>query len=193
MNLTPQQLAICTGASLPVAIRFLPSVTHAMKEYGIDSYYEQAAFLANIGHESGGFKWMTELWGPTLAQSRYEGRADLGNVKPGDGKLFRGHGALQVTGRFNHARVRDNLRKKFPKLYVPDFELGPQILSEPEWAMLSAADFWTQNNIGRFAAAKDFDGCCDAVNRGRKTAPVGDSNGWKERLKLFTEGLKALL
>ncbi len=183
--MTPEQLAACTGClKLSLAAHWHPHLVEAMSAYDIVTPLRQAHFLPNVGHESGGLKFTSELWGPTDAQRRYEGRKDLGNTKSGDGSLFRGHGLIQTTGRYNHARVRDRLRAKFPHLQVPDFEALPALLAQPPWAALSAADFWDDNGINAFADADDFDGSCDKVNRGRKTSREGDSNGWAERAKL---------
>jgi putative chitinase len=63
-------------------------------------------FLAQVGHESGGLRWMREI----ASGSSYEGRKDLGNTQPGDGVRFKGAGALQITGRFNYQRLADFLK-----------------------------------------------------------------------------------
>lgn len=191
--MTPAMIARCTGARLDRAERCTTGLNNAMALYGIDATTaRKAMFLANIGHETGGLKWLTELWGPTPAQARYEGRADLGNTEPGDGARFKGHGMLQTTGRFNHAAVRDRLRARFPDMEIPDFEADPERLADPEWAALSAADYIAMKDCNRFADAGDFDGYCDTINRGRKTAADGDSNGYADRLTLFNAAMKAL-
>lgn len=133
--------------------------------YGISTPARIAAFLAQVGHESGGFRYTTEIWGPTPAQARYEGRADLGNTQPGDGSRFRGHGFIQTTGRHNHARVRDRLRERL-SIDVPDFEAEPERLAELQWACLSAADYWDMRNINAAADAGDFERVTRLVNGG---------------------------
>ena len=191
--MTPEQLAACTGCPrVTLAASWLAPIEAAMAAYGIDTPLRQAAFLAQIGHESGGLQYAREIWGPTPAQARYEGRADLGNTQPGDGKRFRGHGLIQVTGRFNHARMRDRLRAKFPERDVPDFEASPEALALPEWAALSAADFWDDHGLNKWADAGDFDGVSDIINRGRKTAKEGDANGYADRLARYNEAREVL-
>ena len=189
--LSPSIFARCAGAQLHRAERFAAVLSDAMARYAIDTPARQAAFLANVGHESGGLRWTTEIWGPTAAQARYEGRADLGNTQPGDGFKFRGHGLIQTTGRFNHAKVRDRLRVRLG-IRVPDFESEPEQLAEPEWAALSAADYWDMKALNAWADKGDFDGVCDLINRGRKTEAIGDSNGWAERRRNWLAGKAAL-
>ena len=100
--MTPQQLAICTGARIDRATEHLPHIEAAMQEFGITTKARQAAFLAQVGHESGGLHWLVEIWGPTAAQRRYELRQDIGNNQPGDGYRFRGRGLIQITGCLNY-------------------------------------------------------------------------------------------
>lgn len=188
MNAT--QIAKATGARIERAQACAEGLNNAMALYGIDQTPVRIAmFLANVGHETGGLKWLTEIWGPTPAQSRYEGRKDLGNTQPGDGKRYCGRGMWQTTGRYNYAALRDRLRKRFPDMDVPDFEQEPERVAEPAWAALAAADYAEMTNCNRYADAGDFDGYCDTINRGRKTQAEGDSNGWEDRKRLYEAAL----
>jgi putative chitinase len=154
-------------------------LNEAMSLYGINTKPRIAAFLAQVGHESGRLKYVQEIWGPTATQKRYEGRRDLGNTKPGDGSRFRGHGLIQTTGRFNHRRVTQRLRARFPTLGVPDFEADPQKLTLPRWAALSAADYWGMIGGNAMADAGQFKLLTRRIN--------GGYNGLADRQKLWTQ------
>jgi putative chitinase len=170
-----QQLASATGAGLVRAQNWLPHIQHTLDAYEINTPARAAAFLAQIGHESAGLRFTTEIWNPAqvAAQGRYEGRADLGNTQPGDGFKFRGHGLIQVTGRANHAAARAALRVKFG-IRVPDFEEEPHRLAEPEWAALSAGDYWHRHGLNALA---------DVGNYVRITRKInGGINGFADRL-----------
>jgi putative chitinase len=173
---TPQELATATGARLDRAERLLPFLEDAMHEFQINTAARQAAFLANVGHESGGLRWMVELWGPTPAQNRYEMRYDLGNVAPGDGFKYRGRGLIQLTGR-------ENYRKAGEALGV-DLIANPEQLGEPALACRSAGWFWRSRGLNELADAGEFERICRKVN--------GGLNGYAERLGLW-EAAKAVL
>jgi putative chitinase len=153
------------GASQARADEILEPLRASCALYDITTPAREAAFLAQLGHESGGFRHTSEVWGPTAAQLRYEGRRDLGNTEPGDGSRFRGHGFIQTTGRANHARVRDRLRKRL-SIDVPDFEAEPERLCELQWACLSAADYWDMRGLNALADAGEFDRISRAINLG---------------------------
>ena len=104
-------MAGCCRCSLNRAADWLDPINAALDAFGIDTPVRVAAFLAQIGHESGYLQWTRELWGPTEQQLRYEPPStlarELGNTFPGDGRLYRGAGLIETTGRANFARTRD--------------------------------------------------------------------------------------
>lgn len=145
-------------------------ISGAMKTFDINTPARESAYLAQIGHESGGLQWNRELWGPSPAQLRYEGRKDLGNTEPGDGFRYRGRGWIQVTGRFNYRKTTERLSH----MGCPDFEKNPDALAEPQWAALSAAEFWSRNGCNQLADAGDFTRITKVIN--------GGLNGHEDRL-----------
>lgn len=159
-------------------------LNEAMSLYQINTPKRIAAFLAQVGHESARLRYVAEVWGPTKAQRRYEGRKDLGNIYPGDGSRFRGHGLIQVTGRHNHRRVTQRLRARFPKLDIPDFEAEPKKLTLPRWAALSAADFWDSIGGNALSDAGQFKTLTKRIN--------GGFNGLQDRLNLWASMKKVL-
>lgn len=180
-------LARCTGATLSRAQAVLDGVNAAMAAYDIDTPIRQAMFLPNVGHETTRLVNLQELGGPAYF-ARYEGRADLGNVRPGDGAKFHGRGMLQTTGRANYARLRDRLRAK--GIDCPDFEQLPDAVAAPQWAAMSAADYVDMRRLNAKADANDFLGYCIGIN-GRNKA-TGLPNGWAERKDLYDDARKAL-
>jgi len=174
--MTPQQLAICTGARIDRAIEWLPSIEAAMAEFEINTPARQAAFLSQVGHESGGLKWLVELWGPTEAQRRYEGRKDLGNYAIGDGYKFRGRGLLQTTGRANYKATGDALGV--------DLLSDPSELATPPLAARSAAWYWKEHKLNELADTGDFKLITRRIN--------GGYNGYDERLALWNKAKEVL-
>lgn len=63
--MTPRTLIDAIGFPLSKAEEWLSQLEEAMDRYGIDTPLRQAAFLAQIGHESGHLRYVKELWGPT--------------------------------------------------------------------------------------------------------------------------------
>lgn len=117
-----------------------------------------AHFLAQAGHETMGFARMVEIWGPTAAQRRYEGREDLGNTKAGDGFRYRGRGVLQITGRDNYRR--------FGRLIGVDIESQPDRAAEPAIAMTLACAYWTSRRINAAADRDDVEAVTRLINGG---------------------------
>ena len=167
--MTPDDLAKATGATMARAVIFQPIIDMAAPDFDINTPARMAAFLAQVGHESGGLHWLTELWGPTAAQARYEGRIDLGNTQPGDGYKYRGRGLIQITGRANYQAAGYAL--------ATDFIESPELLAEPDYAVRSAMWFWQSHGLNQLADAGNFEKITRIIN--------GGLNGEDERLALW--------
>jgi putative chitinase len=148
--------------------------------YGITGRLRMAAFLGQVGHESGRGKWTKEIWGPTEAQKGYEGRKDLGNIRPGDGSWFRGRGLIQITGRANYEAAAKALGVPLDQL--------PAWLEGREGAVTSAAWWWRQHGCNELADAAGTEAGFKALTRRIN----GGVNGLDERKRLYAAALKAL-
>ncbi len=182
-------LALAAACDCPTAraARWVDSINATLAAFGIDTPRRGAAFLAQVAHESGRLFYVRELWGPTSAQVRYEGRRDLGNLRPGDGKRFMGRGLIQVTGRANYRACRDGLREALPKEKVPDFELSPELLELPKWATFSAGWYWRSRKLSELADDGTPEGFILITKRIN-----GGLNGLDDRRALWAKAKAAL-
>lgn len=167
--MTPLTLATAVGCPIDVAARWVDPLQETAIAYDLATNLRAAMFLAQVGHETGGFRWLREIWGPTAAQLGYEGRADLGNTQPGDGKRYMGRGLIQVTGRDNYIRLTERLRRRYPE--SPDFVADPDALCLPRWAALSAGDYWQSRSINVHADAGDIVRVTRLINGGTNGLP----------------------
>ena len=133
----------------------LPFINAAIEEGRINTPARIAAFMAQLAHESGEYRYMEELadgWA-------YEGRADLGNNQPGDGPRFKGRGLIQLTGRANYtdygaAIGRDLLSDPTP------------VASDPALAVDVACGFWESCGLNAMADADDVTRITRRINGG---------------------------
>ena len=177
MPVTTQQLLQILPNAGPVAGVFVPVLNTAMNRYQIVGPKRVAAFIAQIGHESGQLKYVKEIWGPTAAQMRYEGRADLGNTQPGDGSKYRGRGLIQITGRANYEACGEALGLDLIK--------QPELLEKPQHACMSAAWFWATKGLSTLADEGKFETITRRIN--------GGLNGLADRQMLYARALKVLV
>ena len=154
------------GKSLPTAryAALKPSFEAAMRAAGVTTPARAAMFVAQIGHETGGLLWLEEL----ASGRAYEGRADLGNTRPGDGPRFKGRGAIMVTGRANYANLSAwaHGRGLVPtRTYFVD---RPGELSSDRYYMTGAIWYWTvaRPQLNSLSDARDLEGATRAINGG---------------------------
>lgn len=148
--------------------------------YGIsDNGLRLSHFLGQCGHESGAFRYMEEI----ASGDAYEGRADLGNVQPGDGRRYKGRGPIQLTGR-------DNYRRDGRKLGL-DFERHPEMVALPSVGLLVGCLFWQRMGLNAHADRDDARACSRGVNRGNPAAAKPALHE-PERIA-FTQRAKGLL
>lgn len=135
-----------------------------------------ANFLGQACHETGAFRYLREVWGPTDAQKRYEGRRDLGNTQAGDGYRFRGRGIFQLTGRANYRDIGASIGQPL--------ESSPELAERPDIAVLTACRFWQSRGLNALADQGLEDTITRRIN--------GGTNGIAER-RSYAARIKALL
>lgn len=151
---------------------YTPILTREMEKAEINTTLRKAAFLAQIGHESGQLRYVREL----ASGQAYEGRKDLGNTEKGDGVKFKGRGLIQITGRTNYTNVGKDLGL--------DLISNPELLELPENAVKSAVWFWTKKRLNTYADIPDFQKITRIIN--------GGLNGLKDREELYELAKKVL-
>lgn len=136
---------------------FVSSVNAFGQFFGMDEKYNLSSYLGQVMVESGEFKYDREIWGPTAAQKKYEGRKDLGNTQKGDGSLFRGYGPIQLTGRDNVTRYYKWALANYSAIGAespPDFTKNPSKIDTDPWEGLSALWYWGYGNPERVSLNK---------------------------------------
>lgn len=169
-----------------------------LKKWEINTPLRVAHFMAQIDHESGlkpisenlnysaeGLlktfnKYFTSSQAKIYARQPekianrvYGNRMGNGDEASGDGWKYRGRGFLQITGKNNYIKLREDTGV--------DYVNNPDLLLTEADSMISACWYWKTNNINRFADKDDLDGVSDLINLGRKTDRYGDANGFKDR------------
>lgn len=134
----------------------------AMQEFGIITPEREAAFLAQLAHESGQLRYWREL----ASGAAYEGRADLGNTSPGDGERYKGRGPIQITGKANYEACSAALGI--------DCVEHPELLEMPEHGFRSSAWFWQTHGLNELADVENFRLITKKIN--------GGYNGYTDRL-----------
>jgi len=145
---------------LPLAARskidlYFEPLKAGMTKYGITTPLQMAHFIAQLGHESMSFLYTEEI----ASGAAYEGRTDLGNTQPGDGKRFKGRGLIQLTGRANYVA--------YSKAAGVDYVAHPERLSaDPMVAVDVSCWFWKDRGVDKLAEKDDVKAVTKRINGG---------------------------
>ena len=202
----PAPVANVGGLKLEKLKGHVPDVVIAQipdtaSRFNINTPLRLAHFLAQCGHESGGFKVTQEnlnysakgLMGifkkyfPTqalaesyqrnpqkIANKVYASRMDNGNEASGDGYKFRGRGYIQLTGRANYTA--------FGKAINEDIANNPDVVSG-KYALLSAAWFWSKNGLNTLSDGGSSEQVVTSITK----RVNGGTIGLPDRIKHFKE------
>jgi putative chitinase len=202
----PAPIANTGGLKLDKLKGHIPDAVIAMipdtaSKFGINTPLRLAHFLAQCGHESGGFRLTQEnlnysakglngifkKYFPTeaaaapynrnpqkIANKVYSNRMGNGTEASGDGYKFRGRGYIQLTGKDNYTA--------FGKSISVDITINPDLVAS-QYALLSAAWFFTKNNLHKMADG----GATDAVVTSITKRVNGGTIGLPDRIKHFKE------
>lgn len=113
-----------------------------------------AHMYAQFAHESDGFKTLQEY----ASGGAYEGRKDLGNVFPGDGKKFKGRGYIQITGRYNYGNCGAYMKE--------DLLVDPTILLDPDKGFTASLWYWKLHKLDKLAVADNITAITKKINGG---------------------------
>jgi len=197
-----QQFADAVKIDIAHAEALLPGLEAAIKTADLDTPARLSAFLAQTGHESGGFKFLEEnlnykpetlcrVWPShfneenchefsgnpeAIANTAYAGRMGNGDAETGDGWRYRGRGFLQLTGKENYEHASSDLGF--------DFVSEPDAVATPEGAALTAAWFWKKHNLNHYVDNNDFTQMTKIIN--------GGTIGLEDRVARFNHAMSVL-
>jgi putative chitinase len=187
--ITTEQIAAACGTSTAHADLWCDALNVAMAQFSINTPARQAAFLAQIAHESARLSAVQENLNygaaglevtfprefateeaqtyarhpEAIANRAYAGKNGNGDEASGDGWNYRGRGLIMTTGRANYLHCRDKLTELLGAS-VPDFIEQPDQVATPQWGAMCAGLFWLQTNCNALADAGNFDAITRAIN-----------------------------
>lgn len=186
-----QLLSAAMGNSLSISryTELLPAVQQALQKCNCTNEARIAMWLAQIGHESAGLRYMEEI----ADGSAYENRPDLGNSNFGDGRKFKGRGPIQITGRYNYTSLS---QWAFQNKLVPTsnfFVDNPSQLSTDTYGFIGVIWYWTvaRPGINSMCDNYDLNGVTRAINGGLNGI-VDRKQRWNKCLSFRSELLKLI-
>jgi len=152
-----QLKSIMPNLSSAKANDYIGHINNALSWGAITSCARKSAFLAQLAHESAELRYMEEI----ASGAAYEGRKDLGNIYPGDGRRYKGRGPIQLTGRANYRSAGRDLGV--------DLEGNPTLAATPAWGFKIAAWYWKTRSLNQYAdqtSQASFDTITKRINGG---------------------------
>lgn len=165
MKISEANIRLIMGNAKESRIKdFVESFNQYSETFGINTPLRAAHYIAQVAHETGELRWLEEL----ASGQQYEGRKDLGNTRPGDGRRFKGRGYLQTTGRANYQR------------YASSRYCNGDLMSHPEWlakqpgCQKASMFFWMTRGLNELADRDNGEAVTRRIN--------GGINGLAQRL-----------
>jgi len=191
-----------------VIAKYVEPFNEACERFDVSTPLRQAAFIAQVGHESTRFTRVEEnlnysanglmrtfasyfsaetakefAYKPMRIANRvYANKGGNGDEASGDGWKFRGRGLIQVTLRNNYRRAGQRLVED-PEYFLQ----SPDLLLEPEWAVRTAFDYWDANDLNSYAdrnTIAEFRNLTRRINRGLR--------GLDDRVELWRKAKEVL-
>jgi putative chitinase len=182
--------------------KYVEPLIKVFKTYEINTPLRQAHFLAQVGHESGGFNFTKEnlnysadallkvfpkyfnadsaashARNPQMIANRvYANRMGNGDVVSNDGFNYRGRGLIQLTGKTNYTAFSKSVGLDLTKV-VP-------YLETPEGAAMSAGWFWDTNKLNAKADTDNIQSVTKTIN--------GGTHGIDDRMAILARAKTAL-
>lgn len=185
MLISKELLVDSHTCSEEMAEKWADALNKTCEQFEINTPKRIAGFLSQVGHESGGFKFVKEnlnysapalraVFGKyftddsmanafarqpeRIANKVYANRMGNGNEASGDGYRYCGRGLIQLTGKDNYTA--------FGNACGIDAVDHPEIVESPDVAALSAGWFWSTRHLNTLADAGDVAGMTKRINGG---------------------------
>ncbi|NMD21557.1 MAG: glycoside hydrolase family 19 protein [Verrucomicrobia bacterium] len=184
--ISAQQLQKIMPSATPARIaNFIGPLNDTMAEFAITTPSRQAAFLAQLAHESGSLRYVQEI----ASGAAYDNRADLGNTTTEaialaelagttPGRHYKGRGLIQITGYTNYLACSRALCRD------DSLVSNPAALERPDLACRSAGWYWDSRRLNDFADAGKFETITRKIN--------GGLNGQADRLAHYERAKQVL-
>jgi len=184
---------------------WVDAMNEVFPKYEIDTPKRIAAFIAQCGHESGGWRTFSEnlnysakaldaVFGKyfvragrdandyarqpeKIANIVYANRMDNGDTDSGDGWRYRGRWPIQLTGKANYSAFS-------AEMDVDAVDDPDQVSEDKEIALMSAIWFWNKNGLNKYADSGDIKTMTKRIN--------GGYIGLEDRIHHWEEALHAM-